>query len=280
MIKCPKCKSEKVAPIVYGIPADDMLEGTLIGDVIFGGEGYEGGEPDYGCLTCDYKWSKEAFFAEDITKLRFKVIENGPCLIDDAHRWVYEIFSSEKVVKYTYIGRSRRYVVKEEAQANLEDVMRVYDILQYLVRIRWSDEVVCEVCDGCSYELQISYVDCRKEIHSGDIGGGTVDTLLMRFLNELFDEDDGLMDSAKIEELINWWLSSDTQGMDIEKYLLTPVMDALGDNIDDIFEFLNDMEPEDLLVISGCFEMIYKKFMIEEVWNKLEALERKCGIII
>jgi len=57
-------------------------------------------------------------------------------------------------------------------------------------------------------------------------------------------------------------------------------MDALGDNIDDIFEFLNDMEPEDLLVISGCFEMIYKKFMIEEVWNKLEALERKCGIII
>lgn len=205
-------------------------------------------------------------------------MENGPCDINDEHRWVYEIFPSGKVVKYSYIGRSRRYIDREEGQANLENAMRVYGMLQYLVRIRWTDEVVCRVCDGCSYELQISYVDGRKEIHAGDIGGGTVDVLLMDFINDVFEETGKTIDVAEIECLINWWQSIDTQGMDIEKYLLTPVMDALGEDIDEIFEFLNSMEPEDLLVISGCFENIYRKFMTDEVWDKLDALELKCGI--
>lgn len=278
MIKCPKCKSEKVAPIVYGIPADDMLNEIVAGTVIFGGEGHDGGQPDYGCLACDHRWSKETFFGEDITKLRFKIVENGPCFIEDAHRWVYEIFPSGKVVKYSYLGRSNRYIDREEQYADVKRVMEVFDTLQYLVRIRWADEVVCMVCDGCSYELQISYVDEEKEIHNGDIGGGTVDTLLMNFVEEVFKEDDGAIDVAKIEELINWWLSIDTQGMDVEKYLLTPVMEALGDDIDEIFDFLNAMEPEDLLVISGCFEDIYRKFMTEDVWDGLEALEIKCGM--
>jgi len=278
VLRCPRCKSQKVIPIIYGIPAEDALEESVAGNVIFGGEGFDGGEPDYGCLSCDYRWSKEMLLENDITKLRFKIVENGPCDINDEHRWVYEIFPNGNVVKYSYVGRSRRYIDKEEARANLEDVVRVYGILQYLVRIRWADEVVCRVCDGCSYELQISYVDGRKEIHTGDIGGGTVDTLLMSFLNEMFEEEDGTIDVAKIEEIINWWQSTDTQGMDVNKYLLTPVMDALGDNIDEIFDFLNGMEPEDLLVISGCFEDIYRKFMTEDVWDKLEALERKCGM--
>lgn len=278
VLRCPRCKSQKVMPIIYGIPAEDVLEESLAGNVIFGGEGFDDGEPDYGCLSCDYRWSKETFFEKDITKIRFKVVENGPCDINDEHRWVYEIFPSGKVVKYSYIGRSRRYTDRDESKANLEDVMRVYGMLQYLVRIRWTDEVVCRVCDGCSYELQISYVDGRKEIHTGDIGGGTVDVFLMDLINDVFEESGKTIDVAEIECLINWWQSIDTQGMDIEKYLLTPVMDALGEDIDEIFEFLNSMEPEDLLVISGCFENIYRKFTTEEVWNKLEVLEIKCGI--
>lgn len=33
----------------------------------------------------------------------------------------------------------------------------------------------CRVCDGCSYELTITYADNRKKKMHGDLGGGTVD---------------------------------------------------------------------------------------------------------
>lgn len=43
--------------------------------------------------------------------------------------------------------------------------------------------------DGCSYELQITYVDKRKEIIKGDVAGGTFDSMLEKFIYEVFNDE-------------------------------------------------------------------------------------------
>jgi pyruvate/oxaloacetate carboxyltransferase len=54
-----------------------------------------------------------------------------------------------------------------------------------------------------------------------------------------------------------------------------PLMKAFGDDVNEILDYLNEMDIDDLDEISGIFEDIYGKFMTEEVWNALEALEKK-----
>lgn len=83
------------------------------------------------------------------------------------------------------------------------------------------------------------------------------------------------MDKNRIESLIKWWNETDTQGMDITKYLINPVMEAFGDDVSEIIDYLNEMEPRDLEVIYGCFEEIYSKFMTDEVYDALGELEDK-----
>lgn len=79
-----------------------------------------------------------------------------------------------------------------------------------------------------------------------------------------------------ILQLINWWRNTDTQGMDIEKYLLSKVMNAFGTaDITEILSFLDSLPVCDLETISGCFEKIYAKFMTEDVYEALGSLENK-----
>ncbi len=83
------------------------------------------------------------------------------------------------------------------------------------------------------------------------------------------------MNKKEIEALITWWKESDTQGMDVDKYFLEPLTEALGDDIDAILKYLDSMDVETLDYISGCFEFIYGKFTTDEVWDALEKLEEK-----
>lgn len=83
------------------------------------------------------------------------------------------------------------------------------------------------------------------------------------------------MKKEEIIQLINWWKDTDTQGMDIEKYLLSKVMNALGNDVEEILSFLDALPVCDLEIISGCFENIYAKFMTEDVYIALGNLENK-----
>ena len=83
------------------------------------------------------------------------------------------------------------------------------------------------------------------------------------------------MDEKEIESLIKWWKNTDTQGMDIDKHLINPLMEAFGDDADEIIAYLDDMDVEDLDLISGCFEAIYGKFTTDEVYEVLGELEDK-----
>lgn len=83
------------------------------------------------------------------------------------------------------------------------------------------------------------------------------------------------MDENRIESLVKWWQETDTQGVDIGKHLINPLMEAFGEDADEILAYLNQMEIEDLREISGIFEEIYRKFMTDEVYNALGELEEK-----
>lgn len=83
------------------------------------------------------------------------------------------------------------------------------------------------------------------------------------------------MDKNRIESLIKWWRETDTQGVDIVKHLINPLMEAFGDDESEIIAYLNQMEPEDLEVISGSFEDIYRKFPSDEMYDALGELEDK-----
>ena len=55
-ITCPKCNSENTAGIIYGYPDDDLLDADADGDIVLGGCCIGGGDPDYACKDCDYRW--------------------------------------------------------------------------------------------------------------------------------------------------------------------------------------------------------------------------------
>ena len=57
-MKCPKCQSIHVAPILYGMPRGDAFEMAERGEVIFGGCECLEGQLDYGCLDCKFEWLK------------------------------------------------------------------------------------------------------------------------------------------------------------------------------------------------------------------------------
>ena len=107
MVICPKCRSDRTAPILHGYPSHEVLEAEERGELILGGCEMIDGMPheDYGCLDCRYRWSKELLSATQITKIRYKVVENGPCTTDSQQSWVYEIYPDGRCKEYTYQGR-------------------------------------------------------------------------------------------------------------------------------------------------------------------------------
>ena len=61
IVKCPKCDSENVTPIYYGIQPDNNEIRKLIDNnkIIYGGSIMLDDQPreDYGCQECGYRWS-------------------------------------------------------------------------------------------------------------------------------------------------------------------------------------------------------------------------------
>ena len=93
----------------------------------------------------------------------------------------------------------------------------------------------------------------------------------------ILKEMDG-MDTNRIEVLVESLRTGDgwmLYEIDSDKYFVNPLMEAFGDDVDEILAYLNEMDVDDLDEIEGIFEDIYGKFMTEEVWEALEKLEEK-----
>lgn len=53
---CPKCRSEKVVPIVYGLPGPEMFEAAERGEISLGGCELSFDNPVVECLDC--RWTR------------------------------------------------------------------------------------------------------------------------------------------------------------------------------------------------------------------------------
>ena len=183
---CPKCKSKNVIPIMYGHPTPEVVEDAEKGNLKLGGcdELIGGGQPDRFCKDCAYEWCVENFLVEDIVKIRFRYWSNRGCYDPESieeEQWAFEIFPDGTVKYFAYPRASRRVLDKEMVHIEKDSVADFYQNVIWLYR-PWTEIIECEVCDGCSYELTITYKDNRKKKMHGDLGGGTVDKTVIDFL--------------------------------------------------------------------------------------------------
>lgn len=133
-----------------------------------------------------YDPETEAIIAS-IKKVRFKMWENGPGTIDELKTFVYEIFPDGTVTRSIYQGESRKSIDKETLHISEKRKHKFFVGLSGVLTMDEKDIVMCEVCDGCSYSLQITYMDGQKKVIDGDVGGGTYDELLTGFIDSIFE---------------------------------------------------------------------------------------------
>lgn len=55
-LQCPKCKSKKVIPIVYGYPSAEMWKLSEEGKIELGGCCVMNNDPEYFCKDCGNKF--------------------------------------------------------------------------------------------------------------------------------------------------------------------------------------------------------------------------------
>lgn len=184
---CPKCKSENIVPIMYGYPSPEAFEEEEKGNLKLGGcemliDGLA--MPDRFCKDCKTKWCVDRLEADAIKKVRFKYWSNwGFYKLDSIveAQWVFEIFKDGIIKYFAYPRESHKVLDKDKVIISIQRVQEFYEKLLDALK-PWNAAYECQVCDGCSYRLDITYCDGRKKSHTGDIGGGTVDETIMNFL--------------------------------------------------------------------------------------------------
>ena len=59
MNSCPKCKSSKVIPIIYGMPSYELTEDERKGKAIIGGCVIDEEPKDCHCKECGLEWNNK-----------------------------------------------------------------------------------------------------------------------------------------------------------------------------------------------------------------------------
>ena len=57
-ICCPKCRSEDVLEIIYGLPGESLLNAAQKGKVVLGGCCITGNDPEFHCKSCGNDFRK------------------------------------------------------------------------------------------------------------------------------------------------------------------------------------------------------------------------------
>jgi hypothetical protein len=56
---CPRCQSDEVLAIAYGLPSPEMVEESAAGRVDLGGCMITPESPDSHCVRCGHEWRQE-----------------------------------------------------------------------------------------------------------------------------------------------------------------------------------------------------------------------------
>ena len=186
-VKCPRCGSNNVCEILYGMPTGEAFELAEQGKLILGGCDIimdDLPQPDYGCLDCKFEWAPEMLLPSDIVKIRFKVWTSTECSGESQKYMIYEMFQDGLIRIYQYIGKSRKVVTKETKQTDANEVSKLSAALQKELKTPFAAR---ERREGESaFNLQITYIDWRKiVVDSEDDMAGEFWNLMKRFVEKL-----------------------------------------------------------------------------------------------
>jgi hypothetical protein len=54
--RCPRCHSDEVIPVAYGLPSPEMVEEAMAGRVALAGREAWPEAPDWRCVVCGHEW--------------------------------------------------------------------------------------------------------------------------------------------------------------------------------------------------------------------------------
>lgn len=187
-VRCPKCGSENVCEILYGMPTSEALELEEQGKIIFGGCEIimdDLPQPDYGCLDCKFQWAPELPDATDIIKIRFKIWTSAEKNDDKQKYTVYEMFPNGMIRIYQYMGKSKKIVAKIQKNIEANKIIKLAVALQKQLNVLYPYmEKISEKIDE-KFDLQISYCDGRKiTIRTGDVGADEFYKLVRNVLSK------------------------------------------------------------------------------------------------
>ena len=57
--RCPRCRSDEVVPIVYGMLSPELVEESRAGRVALGGRVVFPESPEWRCVACGLEWREE-----------------------------------------------------------------------------------------------------------------------------------------------------------------------------------------------------------------------------
>jgi hypothetical protein len=88
--KCPRCGSQAVIPIVYGLPAPELVRKAEAGEVVLGGCEYDPSYPIYACRDCGEQWNQPRASGQRKTREAPKV-GNAPLIDFNAGYYMYPV---------------------------------------------------------------------------------------------------------------------------------------------------------------------------------------------
>ena len=173
-VKCPKCGSKRVAPILYGMPAyDEELERKINSEEVYlGGCIISGSDPQYHCFGCGKDIGSppvflslrgEEDYREIVTSIRFS--DGG---FFSGHR---EIWIGKKADKIMVEVRSasQEPAVFMQREAKPSEWARLLDRLYCKVYLHeWKKRYIDpDVLDGEQWELEVKLTGGRVRNYCG-----------------------------------------------------------------------------------------------------------------
>jgi len=162
--KCPKCGSENVIPIAYGLPGPELFKKAEAGKVKLGGCCIEDNFPEYYCNDCEHEWNKK------------EVIDNEYSKIKGIKASVGGYFGPSYLVVIDLEGLNTNWIHWEEGKEietyqkkiTVETAASFIDQLKSVNLLKWKETYENPgILDGTGWEIEI-YTKGRDLYKSGD----------------------------------------------------------------------------------------------------------------
>lgn len=162
--KCPKCGSENVIPIAYGMPGPELFKKAEAGKVKLGGCCIEENSPEYYCNDCVYEWNKKEVIDNEYSKINgIKASVGG---FSRGYNKVTIDLTGLNVEWIIYGGGMEE--VTHQKSIDVQAAESFIDQLKSVKLLNWKQKYESPgILDGTQWEVEIIR-EGRNNVKSGD----------------------------------------------------------------------------------------------------------------